>query len=174
VRLLFALALAFCLSPLALRADFEDLGMGARALGMGDAFTGLADDGRAVYYNPAGLARQSRAEVAADYAKLHAGLDDRSSLSLAYLSYVQPLSRRKEPPRALRVEGRALAAGGEGVPAAARGTLGAALRVFSLAGTYRPAAGSPGARRSKPCRSATSRTPTPAPTPSSATAPTAR
>lgn len=33
-----------------------DMGMGARALGMGGAFVAVADDGNAVYYNPAGLA----------------------------------------------------------------------------------------------------------------------
>jgi len=32
-------------------------GWGARALGMGGAFTGIADDGLATYYNPAGLSR---------------------------------------------------------------------------------------------------------------------
>lgn len=109
--------------------------MGARALAMGDAFTGLADDSRAIYYNPAGLSRQSRAELAADYAKLHAGLDDDSSLSLAFLSYVQPLSPRRSGRRALVVEGMPVEeAGGS---AANRGTLGVALRTFSLAGAYR-------------------------------------
>lgn len=111
------LLLAAMLLPAVLLADFEDTGMGARAMGMGDAFTGLADDGRAVYYNPAGLGRQDRPELAADYAKLHAGLDDDSSLSLAFLSYVQPLSARGA--------------------AADRGALGVALRTFSLAGAYR-------------------------------------
>ncbi|MEA4884047.1 MAG: PorV/PorQ family protein [Clostridia bacterium] len=33
-----------------------DFGMGARALAMGGAFVAVADDGTAVYYNPAGLA----------------------------------------------------------------------------------------------------------------------
>jgi len=36
---------------------------GARAAGMGNAFTGLADDGTAVFYNPAGLAFQTGHEV---------------------------------------------------------------------------------------------------------------
>ncbi len=33
-----------------------DVGMGARALGMGGAFVAVADDANAIYYNPAGLA----------------------------------------------------------------------------------------------------------------------
>jgi hypothetical protein len=37
-------------------AQFLNLGFGARALGMGEAFTAVADDVSCVYYNPAGLA----------------------------------------------------------------------------------------------------------------------
>lgn len=35
--------------------SFMELGMGARPLAMGNAFVGLADDGHALFYNPAGL-----------------------------------------------------------------------------------------------------------------------
>jgi len=47
------------LSPAVSRAGAltETHGMGARAMGMGGAFTGVADDVSAVYYNPAGLAQ---------------------------------------------------------------------------------------------------------------------
>ncbi len=37
-------------------ASIFDLGMGARPLAMGGAFVGLADDGNALFHNPAGLA----------------------------------------------------------------------------------------------------------------------
>jgi len=37
-------------------ANFLKIGAGARAVAMGEAFTGLADDTTAVYWNPAGLA----------------------------------------------------------------------------------------------------------------------
>jgi len=36
-------------------AQFLELGVSARAIGMGDAFLSLCDDASAVYYNPAGL-----------------------------------------------------------------------------------------------------------------------
>mgnify|MGYP006291100375 CR=1 FL=1 len=60
----FALIL-FILNPASSASDGEDysnvaalldLGNGARPLGMGGAFVGLADDENAIYYNPAGLA----------------------------------------------------------------------------------------------------------------------
>ncbi|MBC7083291.1 MAG: hypothetical protein H5T95_07355 [Firmicutes bacterium] len=39
-------------------AAFMDIGLGARAMGMGGAFVSIADDATCVYYNPAGLAIQ--------------------------------------------------------------------------------------------------------------------
>jgi hypothetical protein len=39
------------------------IGMGARALGMGEAFTGLADDLSAIWWNPAGLVQTEKNEV---------------------------------------------------------------------------------------------------------------
>ncbi len=38
-------------------------GVGARAMGMGEAFAAIADDAAAVYYNPAGLAQMDHNEV---------------------------------------------------------------------------------------------------------------
>lgn len=32
-------------------------GQGSRAIGMGGAFTGVADDGSSIYYNPAGISQ---------------------------------------------------------------------------------------------------------------------
>lgn len=59
------LAMVFALSPAWVAqangdptgtAAMMDIGMGARALGMGGAFIAVADDANTVYYNPAGLA----------------------------------------------------------------------------------------------------------------------
>lgn len=43
-------------------AQFLSLGFGARALGMGEAYTAVADDISCVHYNPAGLAGAGRAK----------------------------------------------------------------------------------------------------------------
>lgn len=46
------------------------MGVGARALGMGSAFTALADDSTASFWNPAGLARLEKAEASFMHADL--------------------------------------------------------------------------------------------------------
>jgi len=44
-------------------AQFLELGISARAIGMGDAFLSICDDASAVYYNPAGLAQLMEREA---------------------------------------------------------------------------------------------------------------
>lgn len=48
-------------------ASIFDLGMGTRPLAMGGAFVGLADDGNALFYNPAGLAWTQDLSVLSSY-----------------------------------------------------------------------------------------------------------
>lgn len=48
----------------ALRLSESGLGVGARALGMGNAYSAISDDGSAMYFNPAGLGLMKRLEVA--------------------------------------------------------------------------------------------------------------
>ncbi|PIP77161.1 MAG: hypothetical protein COW85_10235 [Ignavibacteria bacterium CG22_combo_CG10-13_8_21_14_all_37_15] len=48
----------------ALRVSESGLGVGARALGMGNAYNGISDDASAMYFNPAGLGLIKRIEVA--------------------------------------------------------------------------------------------------------------
>jgi hypothetical protein len=45
-------------------ATFLRMGQGARSEGMGGAFTAVADDAYATYWNPAGLAQITRQELA--------------------------------------------------------------------------------------------------------------
>jgi len=44
-------------------AQFLELGVSARAIGMGDAFLAISDDASAVYYNPAGLTQIAEREA---------------------------------------------------------------------------------------------------------------
>jgi hypothetical protein len=55
-------------------AEFLRLGAGARSLGMGEAYTAVADGADALYWNPGGLARLSRAEAVYSRTELPAGL----------------------------------------------------------------------------------------------------
>lgn len=74
-RLCFALTAAIAASPaLAITSDEVNAGIqfnfanpGARALGMGGAFLGLADDATAAYTNPAGLTILAASEIALEY-----------------------------------------------------------------------------------------------------------
>ena len=94
MRALLAAALTLLLCPSA-RAAFLDLGAGARAPGMGDAFTALADDAYAIHYNPAGLAQLDRPQFSAAYSKLYLGLSDGSDLGTSELMYAHPLAGGK-------------------------------------------------------------------------------
>lgn len=107
--LLAALAAGLLAAPA--RAAFDDLGAGARAPGMGDAFTAVADDVYAIYYNPAGLALLEKPELAASRTQHLMGLSDGSGLGTSFLGYAQPLGR-------------------------GNGALGAAVQSFSLDGGY--------------------------------------
>ena len=51
-------------------ASFLNVGVGARGLGMGGAYTALADDSDAIYWNPAGLAGVEKHEFRASEAEL--------------------------------------------------------------------------------------------------------
>ncbi len=62
-------------------AAFDDIGVGARPLGMGGAFVALADDGNAPSYNPAGLGYIDAAHLSLTTAQRFRGLINYNHLS---------------------------------------------------------------------------------------------
>jgi len=80
-----------------LHAAFDDNNWGARAVGMGGAFTAVADDASAPMYNPAGLSQLQWNELTAMYSRLLTGLTlysggdntggDISTLDESYLAF---------------------------------------------------------------------------------------
>ena len=76
--------------PNSLFSAFQQSNWGSRPIGMGGAFTGIADDSYAIIYNPGGLAQLKRAEVSFMYAKLYTGLDT-VNLGLSYFSAAVPV-----------------------------------------------------------------------------------
>lgn len=66
-------------------ASFLDVGVGARGLAMGGAYTALADDAAALAWNPAGLAALERREASASHAELG------ESVRHDFAAYAHPL-----------------------------------------------------------------------------------
>lgn len=50
--------------------------LGARAIGMGNAFVGVSDDANALYWNPAGISMFTNYELNIDLARLHWGIEE--------------------------------------------------------------------------------------------------
>jgi len=67
---------------------FEKIGVGARAAGMGGAFSALADDISALYWNPAGIARLKGINASATYTSWFAGINHN------FIGAVLPISER--------------------------------------------------------------------------------
>jgi hypothetical protein len=90
------LAMALLVRPA--MAAFNEDEWGARPVGMGGAFTAIADDSNAPLYNPAGIVQVQWNEISAMYSALFSGLTlysgndttggDTSSLNESFLSYV--------------------------------------------------------------------------------------
>jgi hypothetical protein len=67
-------------------AQFLKIGAGARPTAMGEAFTAIADDVNAVYFNPAGLAQLKNAELTAMHTQWFQNID------YAYGAFAVPTS----------------------------------------------------------------------------------
>ncbi len=78
------------------RASFDDMGAGARAPGMADAFTAVSDNADASMYNPAGLVQTTDGSLTSEYGQLFKGLDDGSAIGATYLGYAHPLRQGKK------------------------------------------------------------------------------
>ncbi len=66
-------------------ASFLLIGAGARAAGMGGAFTALADESSAVYWNPAGLSLLKKKEFSGMYGSLF------TDTTYSFMSYAHPV-----------------------------------------------------------------------------------
>lgn len=86
-KLVVLLVLASQASWGAETASFLDIGIGARGLGMGGAYTALADDANALYWNPAGLSKLEKREFTASHAEMF------ESTRLDFLAYAHPTSQ---------------------------------------------------------------------------------
>ena len=91
-----AASLAVVLAPFPARAAYDDVGVSARVTGMGMAYTAVADDVYATYYNPAGLATLERPEAATSYSRLLTGLSDGSNIQNSFLAYAYPLNEGRD------------------------------------------------------------------------------
>ncbi|OGC03933.1 hypothetical protein A2276_04875 [candidate division WOR-1 bacterium RIFOXYA12_FULL_43_27] len=83
--LLLAVAPAFAVGQAGLDFDVLSVGVGARPLGMGGAFTAVADNADAPYWNPAGLGYLKNNEITTMQTRLSTDADH------YYVSYIQPL-----------------------------------------------------------------------------------
>ena len=79
---------ALLLAPSLAGAQRNQVSVGPRPIAMGDAFTSIADDYSAIFWNPAGLARIGHQELALTHAnQFGIGLTDN------YLAFVLPITR---------------------------------------------------------------------------------
>ncbi len=78
--------------------EFLRIGAGARALGMGSAFAGLADDGTAAFWNPAGLASLPDRQVNAMHAEQFGSI-----VQYDFISYAMPVGGPGKPRQGLAV-----------------------------------------------------------------------
>src|SRR6185295_14346702 len=128
---LSAFSVAFASGPGTSAADSLNLGMGPRASGMGEGFTGLADDASAIYWNPAGLSRLYAPEASFSY------LDLFGDTQQHYVAYAHPFPGSGSAVGASLSYLKILPIQGYDNSAAKAGTVSAADTVLSVAGSQR-------------------------------------
>jgi len=89
LALLFQIAVLISF-PIASQSAFIDTGWGARPAGMGNAFTAVADDANAAFWNPAGLGRIQITEIMFMYAMPYMGMEN-VDLGFSAVSMVVPI-----------------------------------------------------------------------------------
>jgi hypothetical protein len=95
MKIIVAILILF-ISPA--QAYFKDMGVGARPLGMGGAYTAIADDGNAVLWNSSGLAQLEKRELTAMFSAIYVGLDAKlynektDQLGYHFICYAHPSS----------------------------------------------------------------------------------
>ncbi|MBI4727219.1 hypothetical protein HY768_08380 [candidate division TA06 bacterium] len=87
--IMLGLAIAASVRAESYGGEFLNLGVGARAQGMGGAYGPLANDASAIYWNPAGLSGIIRPEIMFCHTQLFGGLANHDFLGLAW-----PLNKR--------------------------------------------------------------------------------
>ena len=85
----FLLALVAPANGAKYSGEFLSLGVGARALGLGGAFVGVADDATACFWNPAGLAQLNRKELSLMHAETFGSL-----LNQDFIAFALPLTEQ--------------------------------------------------------------------------------
>ncbi|MCL2145256.1 MAG: hypothetical protein FWH43_07200 [Endomicrobia bacterium] len=93
MKKILALALLLSVCTTQAFALFDTSYWGVRALGMGGAFTAVADDVEAPIYNISGMADMEKAEIMFMSAKLFSGLDG-LDMSTDYLGFAYPVSEK--------------------------------------------------------------------------------
>lgn len=68
-------------------AAFENVNIGARPMGMGGAYSAIADDTTAIFWNPAGLAKASNRQVGLSYLELY------GMVNYNFVSLVNPVNK---------------------------------------------------------------------------------
>ncbi len=91
--LYLATSLTLCGSEAPMASSLVPIGAGARALGMGGAFSAVADDATALSWNPAGMTQLERPEVATSFGYYQHNIDgknDNGGMELDHISVVYP------------------------------------------------------------------------------------